>query len=163
MHSDPHPGNYLFNHDGTLGLIDFGCVKHLKPEVVRCYSQFWSREWLHDSRMFREIVKVIFGSSDAAKSAHVQNCMKSIAEFYECFHPLKTPDVPLNLGDPKFMDALRELAAVLLRNKFISPEFVFLSRTESGICNILHLLKARVTTTRIAQEHLRQIRRKKDP
>ncbi len=44
LHADPHPGNYLFNRDGTIGLVDFGCVKYLKPEVVRCYAQFWSRE-----------------------------------------------------------------------------------------------------------------------
>ena len=40
VHADPHPGNYLLNPDGTIGLIDFGCVKYLKPEVVRCYAQF---------------------------------------------------------------------------------------------------------------------------
>jgi len=27
MHADPHPGNFLFAEDGTLGIIDFGCVK----------------------------------------------------------------------------------------------------------------------------------------
>jgi predicted unusual protein kinase regulating ubiquinone biosynthesis (AarF/ABC1/UbiB family) len=154
MHADPHPGNYLFNADGTLGLVDFGCVKHLKPEVVRCYTQFWSRDWFHDANMYDEIVRVIFGDRKATKSAHVKNCMKSIAEFYERFHPLKTPTIPTDLGDPTFMDALRELATVLVRNKFISPEFVFLSRTESGICNLLHLLKARVLTTKIAREYM---------
>jgi len=46
LHADPHPGNYLFNEDGTIGLIDFGCVKYPKPEVVHCYAQFWSREWV---------------------------------------------------------------------------------------------------------------------
>ena len=34
LHADPHPGNYLFNTDGTVGFVDFGCVKVL-PEVVR--------------------------------------------------------------------------------------------------------------------------------
>lgn len=27
MHADPNPGNYLFQADGGIGLIDFGCVK----------------------------------------------------------------------------------------------------------------------------------------
>ena len=34
MHADPHPGNYRFNTDGTVGFVDFGCVKVL-PEVQR--------------------------------------------------------------------------------------------------------------------------------
>jgi hypothetical protein len=48
------------------------------------------------------------------------------------------------------MDDLAELAKTLLKNKFLSPEFLFLSRTESGMCNLLHILKARVATTDIA-------------
>ncbi|SOX56176.1 putative protein kinase [Mycobacterium ahvazicum] len=34
LHADPHPGNYLFNDDGTVGFVDFGCVKIL-PEPQR--------------------------------------------------------------------------------------------------------------------------------
>jgi predicted unusual protein kinase regulating ubiquinone biosynthesis (AarF/ABC1/UbiB family) len=34
MHADPHPGNYRFHPDGTVGFVDFGCVKVL-PEAER--------------------------------------------------------------------------------------------------------------------------------
>jgi predicted unusual protein kinase regulating ubiquinone biosynthesis (AarF/ABC1/UbiB family) len=34
LHADPHPGNYRFNTDGTVGILDFGCVKVL-PERQR--------------------------------------------------------------------------------------------------------------------------------
>ncbi|PXX06296.1 ABC1 kinase family protein [Mycolicibacterium moriokaense] len=34
LHADPHPGNYRFNTDGTVGFLDFGCVKIL-PEPQR--------------------------------------------------------------------------------------------------------------------------------
>ena len=36
LHADPHPGNYRFLHiDGrpTVGLLDFGCVKHVPPPI----------------------------------------------------------------------------------------------------------------------------------
>ena len=56
----------------------------------------------------------------------------------------------LCLAEPKFVDGLTELAKVLIKNKFLSREFAFLSRTESGMCNLLHALKARVATTQIA-------------
>jgi predicted unusual protein kinase regulating ubiquinone biosynthesis (AarF/ABC1/UbiB family) len=29
FHADPHPGNYRFNTDGTVGFLDFGCVQVL--------------------------------------------------------------------------------------------------------------------------------------
>ena len=38
LHADPHPGNFRFNVDGTVGFVDFGCVKVL-PERL-------SRPWL---------------------------------------------------------------------------------------------------------------------
>lgn len=34
FHADPHPGNYRFGLDGTVGFVDFGCVKTL-PEPQR--------------------------------------------------------------------------------------------------------------------------------
>lgn len=33
LHADPHPGNYLFEDDGRIGLLDFGCVKR--------FDEFW--------------------------------------------------------------------------------------------------------------------------
>jgi len=34
VHADPHPGNYLFMKEGKLGMLDFGCVKHLSPDFI---------------------------------------------------------------------------------------------------------------------------------
>jgi len=34
VHADPNPGNYLFQADGTIGLIDFGCVKRFSDKFV---------------------------------------------------------------------------------------------------------------------------------
>jgi predicted unusual protein kinase regulating ubiquinone biosynthesis (AarF/ABC1/UbiB family) len=152
LHADPHPGNYLLNDDGTIGLVDFGCVKYLKPEVVRCYAQFWSREWAHDSRLFAEIIRVIFGPKVSPAEPRVRRCMNSIRQFYDEFHPLGDTPKVLELGDSRFMDGLGKLAKTLFTNRFLSPEFLFLSRTESGLCNLLHILKARVVTTQIVRE-----------
>jgi predicted unusual protein kinase regulating ubiquinone biosynthesis (AarF/ABC1/UbiB family) len=149
LHADPHPGNYLFNRDGSISLVDFGCVKYLKPEVVRCYAQFWSREWVHDEAIYADIIRVIFGPKVSPAEPRVRRCMIGIKRFYDEFHPLDAGENALELADPKFMESLTQLAKTLIRNKFLSPEFVFLSRTESGMCNLLHTLKARVTTTRI--------------
>lgn len=154
LHADPHPGNYLFNPDGTIGLVDFGCVKHLKPQVIRCYGLFWSREWLHDDAMYTEVIHTVFGQKATARDARVRIVMEEIAGFYDKFHPL-IPNPPLlDVGDPKFMDELTKLAKTLLKNKFLSPDFLFLSRTESGMCNLLHMLKARVHSTTIAREYV---------
>jgi len=157
LHADPHPDNYLFNNDRTIGLVDFGCVKHLKPEVVRCYAQFWSREWVNDSKLYAEIIRVIFGQKVSSNEPHVRRCMDGIRRFYDEFHPLEKTQKALNLADPQFMNRMAQLAKTLLKNKFLSPEFLFLSRAESGMCNLLHILKARVLTTQIARQWMPSI------
>ncbi len=34
MYVDPNPGNFLFRDDGTLGVVDFGCIKEFSPDFV---------------------------------------------------------------------------------------------------------------------------------
>jgi predicted unusual protein kinase regulating ubiquinone biosynthesis (AarF/ABC1/UbiB family) len=38
LHADPHPGNYLFEDDGRVGLVDFGCVKRFDPFFMSHYA-----------------------------------------------------------------------------------------------------------------------------
>ncbi len=33
VHADPHPGNYRFHPDGTVGFLDFGCVSTLSEDL----------------------------------------------------------------------------------------------------------------------------------
>lgn len=56
LHADPHPGNYRFNIDGTVGFVDFGCVKVI-PEVQRWRMAAMNRA-LQDDRKedLREIM-----------------------------------------------------------------------------------------------------------
>jgi predicted unusual protein kinase regulating ubiquinone biosynthesis (AarF/ABC1/UbiB family) len=42
IHADPNFGNYLFRSDGTLGLIDFGCIRNLDASFVRTLRQLFT-------------------------------------------------------------------------------------------------------------------------
>jgi len=39
LHADPHGGNYLFQNDGSIGIIDFGCVKRFDPYWIADYAR----------------------------------------------------------------------------------------------------------------------------
>jgi hypothetical protein len=37
FNADPHPGNYLLGQDGTLAILDYGCVRHSTPAQVAAF------------------------------------------------------------------------------------------------------------------------------
>ncbi|NCG20452.1 MAG: phosphotransferase [Rhodobacterales bacterium] len=39
LHADPHPGNYLFEADGRVGMVDFGCIKRFDEFWVGTYAR----------------------------------------------------------------------------------------------------------------------------
>jgi predicted unusual protein kinase regulating ubiquinone biosynthesis (AarF/ABC1/UbiB family) len=39
LHADPHPGNFLFEPDGRMGVVDFGCVKRFNEFFVAQYAK----------------------------------------------------------------------------------------------------------------------------
>jgi predicted unusual protein kinase regulating ubiquinone biosynthesis (AarF/ABC1/UbiB family) len=41
LHADPHPGNFLFLDDGTLGVLDFGCTKTIAPAFCASLLASW--------------------------------------------------------------------------------------------------------------------------
>ncbi len=48
IHADPNPANFAFREDGTIVLYDFGCVKKLKPEIVKAYGATLWAGWTED-------------------------------------------------------------------------------------------------------------------
>ena len=48
LHADPHPGNFLLQADGTLVLLDFGCVKRFEPRfadgMMEVVTTIWTDE-----------------------------------------------------------------------------------------------------------------------
>lgn len=39
IHADTHPGNFIVRPDGTLGILDFGAVKHFSVSFWRCFHR----------------------------------------------------------------------------------------------------------------------------
>lgn len=152
LHADPHPGNYLFGRDGSIGLVDSGCVKYLPPEVVEGYRAFWRRDWVADRKAFVSVVRIVWGARRSPDEPGMRPAMDDIRRFYDVFFPLDQTSAAIDFGDPQRAHDLTDLAKSILNNKLVSPEFVFLSRAESRLHSLLHALKARVRTTQIVLE-----------
>ncbi|MDX2506615.1 MAG: AarF/ABC1/UbiB kinase family protein [Gammaproteobacteria bacterium] len=39
LHADPNPGNYLFHEDGSISVIDFGCVRRMSDQFTDLFPR----------------------------------------------------------------------------------------------------------------------------
>jgi predicted unusual protein kinase regulating ubiquinone biosynthesis (AarF/ABC1/UbiB family) len=74
FNADPHPGNYLFQPDGSIAFLDFGCVQPIGPERLAQARLLHAAARSGDEAGFRRycvaILKTRGGSYEEAAVAH---------------------------------------------------------------------------------------------
>ena len=156
FHADPHWGNYLFNDDATIGLVDFGCAKKLTPAALKYLHEVYLYPGDRHSPEFRQLLQSNYLAQGRKLPASAYRALISFSEkFYRNVYP---PERELHerfdFADKKFLtDYIRE-ATKLFRTKHVMPEYLFMARTEMGLYHTLHALKARVPTSDIVRKYL---------
>jgi predicted unusual protein kinase regulating ubiquinone biosynthesis (AarF/ABC1/UbiB family) len=149
LHADHHPGNFLFQPDGRIGLVDFGCVKRVSiegAEIVRCCIE---RVWEQDQAQADHLLGLVFGPE--VPKVRARKMLPALCDLVEILFPRakesRNGAGPLvDFGDPSLLQAQGRAMRRALQNKATNPEFAFISRTELGLYNLLHQLRARVNT-----------------
>ena len=158
FHADPHWGNYLFRSDGTVGLVDFGCVRHLSPAFVDNLRSVFLYPGPRDSAPFRALLSKRYSLAGQRLAPKTQSALVRMAtEFYGTVYPpeVERDQERVDFGDATIVRLYARESQNLLRAKATLPEYVFLGRTESGLYNTLHRLQARVRTSAIVRRCLR--------
>ena len=155
LHADPHWGNYLFRKDGTIGLIDFGCVKYLPPAFVASYRKVALYNGRHDSDEYRQMMEELHTSSGARLAPATLRALASFSErFYRTVYSPEADAPAFDFSDAGILRVCMEESAKLIRAKGVRPEYVFLGRAEMGLYQTLHRLGSRVRTSYIMRQHL---------
>lgn len=155
MHADPHPGNFIIDDKTRLGVIDFGCIKHIPQDFYEAYFELASHEVLKNpervDQLFRELEIIRPNDSE-----------KDVVTVTEMFTGLiRLLSRPFNQGSFDFSDEAY-FKEIYLKGEEISknPEmnrlqargsrhFIYFNRTFFGLYNILHALKANVNTSSV--------------
>lgn len=155
LHADPHWGNYLFEDDGTIGLVDFGCTKYLRPETAEYFRNVFLYPGSTGSQGFRRLLDEYYEAIGTELPAHTRRALIRFAEnFYRKVYPPETKKVLFDFADKKFLeDYLRE-STNLFRTKGVVPDVIFMARGEIGLYHTLHRLQARVPTSDIVRKYL---------
>ena len=162
FHADPHWGNYLFRPDGTIGLVDFGCVKYLTRPFVANLRAVFLYPGPRDSAAFRDLLAKRYALAGQRPSPKTQKALVRMAtEFYGTVYPpaVERENDPVDFGNAAIIKHYNQESQNILRARATLPEYVFLGRVESGLYNTLHRLKARVRTSAIVRRCLAASRR----
>jgi predicted unusual protein kinase regulating ubiquinone biosynthesis (AarF/ABC1/UbiB family) len=152
IHADPHPGNYLFQDDGSIGLVDFGCVKRLSPDIPELARALLERAWLQGDRQVSRILRLIWGPGDYAKNPKAHRMLETITDFYNTVFPPPESNCPVvDFGSPRVLNSLTLNMQKAVRHKLANAEFAFSTRAELGLYNLLHQLAAKVDTADVLQ------------
>lgn len=154
LHADPHPGNYLFQEDGTVGLLDFGCVKR--------FDEFWIGNYA------RTALAAIEGDRDAfldgmrridAWHGASERAADAMWEFAEVLaSPYRKGVYTIGGAHDSTMERLRPAGLKLMahREVHLPRDVIFLHRSLGGLYTIARQLVTTLDLGGIASRELRR-------
>ncbi len=153
IHADPHPGNFIITPDKKLGIIDFGCVKVIPTDFHATYFQLLDKDILTNTKKLNQVfhdLRFIYPDDTA-------NDKKVFREvFIELVALLGKPfqEDSFDFSNPDYFTELFVLGTKIST----MPEFrnskrargvkdaLYINRTYFGLYQLLHELKASVST-----------------
>jgi predicted unusual protein kinase regulating ubiquinone biosynthesis (AarF/ABC1/UbiB family) len=157
LHADPNAGNYLFKPDGTIALVDFGCVKYLSPEFVTDLRTLYLYPGARDSAHFQSLLEKRYALFGAKLRPRARRALVSFAkDFFGKVYPpeAELEDRPFDFGKHPVVKEYLKASEQLLSSRGALPEYTFLARAELGLYNMLQRVGARVHTSRIVRKNL---------
>lgn len=153
VHADPHPGNFLFQENGDLGVIDFGCIKVLPEKFYQRYFQIMRPDIAQDKEAFLGLLYELQFLLQEDSKAEVDYFQEVYAEVLGLLGKPFFED-EFDFADSAYFNSVYALADVYQNDKMIRKakagrgpkDAIYLNRTYFGLYNILHLLKAKVRT-----------------
>ena len=153
VHADPHPGNFLLRDDGTMGVIDFGCVKVIPEDFYRQYftmirQDIIGREEELD-KIFYELAFINDQDTEAEKTVFKKIFIEMIQLLGRPFH-YDTFD----FADDAYFKQIFSLSERVSQMKEVREsrtargprDALYINRTFFGLYNLLNALGAEVTT-----------------
>lgn len=153
VHADPHPGNFLFQEGGKLGIIDFGCVKTFSPEFHALYFQLMKPAVDQDKEAFNALLyklDFLLTSDNPTEVAHFTQVFADVLTL------LGKPffSAHFDFADQAYFNEIYALSDLYSNDKLLRKakaargpkDAIYLNRTYFGLYNMLHKLGAQVRT-----------------
>jgi predicted unusual protein kinase regulating ubiquinone biosynthesis (AarF/ABC1/UbiB family) len=143
LNADPHPGNYVFQENGRVVFLDYGCIQRIGDR--RAYAV-----GVHRAALARD--EAAFGRGVARMVASTPGPLEDLAVSYtrQCFIPLFSS--PYRITKPfaaELVDRMRDMAVAARKvpdeSFFTMPaDMLFVNRLQFGFYSVLARLDVEV-------------------
>lgn len=155
VHADPHPGNFLMRKDGTLGIIDFGCIKVIPEDFYQAYFKLISKDLVTNDE---ELMPILYDLNFIYRDDTAQELEVFVSTFKTLTKLLGRPfhfDT-FDFADNAYFNEIYQLSEQLAKMKEFrnskhprgSRHGLYVNRTYFGLYNILNGLGAKIKTTK---------------
>ncbi len=155
FNGDPHPGNYLFDKEGRVVFLDFGCVKYFPDEMLRDWRALVKAHLSGDRAAFAGQL-VALGFLPSTDGFDLEMLFDYFGYFYAPIQDDREFVFTREYNAQSFKQVFRpEGNAAGLSKKLNMPrDFVFVNRIQWGVHSVLAHLGARGNFHRIERELL---------
>lgn len=153
LHADAHPGNYIFSPDGSLTIIDFGCVKEIPLDFYNSYFRIHDRAFAGDPKKFDQwlydLSFLFEGDTEKEKTLFTSLFQEMVDLIGQPFHADE-----FDFGNDEFFKQIYDLGMRISSSKEVrkanaargARDGIYINRTYFGLFHILNSLKARIST-----------------
>lgn len=155
VHADPHPGNFLMRQDGSLGVLDFGCVKEIPHDFYDLYFVVLQPNILEQDELLEKALyalNFLYDDDTPEEYQFFKNIFQQMVSLlcrpfqYETF----------DFGDDDYFEELFKFGESLSTMKELreskksrgSHHSLYLNRTYFGLYSMLNEIKANITITK---------------
>jgi predicted unusual protein kinase regulating ubiquinone biosynthesis (AarF/ABC1/UbiB family) len=155
FNADPHPGNYLFQDDGSIVFLDFGCVQPIEGGRLELARALHVAGIRRDERAFGEIAKKILLTEGGVYEK------MAVAYSRRCFEPLfSSPYRITREYAASLVDGVKDMkeAVILKEGNFVPlpPGMLFMNRLQFGFYSVLARLDVTLDYAAIEERFMRE-------
>lgn len=150
-YADSNPGNYMFLHDGRLGVIDFGCCCEFTPIEWDYYMEIYRAQRIGGDVLRHALIRAAgLDPSKPQDPEHVDLLMK-FSDWYSGYLQF---DGKWNFGDEQFIQRGVDLMSEAFRKRllFALPVNTWITRQLIGLRALAFRLNARINMKKLDRE-----------
>ena len=152
IHADPHPGNFLLQEDGRVGVIDFGCVKVVPKDFYYHYFPLLVPEIRNNQAVVDQLlshIEIIFPQDSTAVKVELQTAFLEMTALLS--RPFETENFQFT---HEFIDEIYAKGEEIYQIPEVkrptqprgSKHALYVNRTYFGIYSMMADLQANIST-----------------